>query len=289
LTDTSAVPLHFLSLPFNLGFSQPKPNNMPPDIKTDAKPEKKHDPFRPVQPAIPGVPANASTQKVAPKPARQSAVPAAKSEKPAQPAKSSPLAPDEPKSQMLAIGICLIAVALLAGMLIAWKLHQPAQSASATVANGTPAASDALPGDAPKVRANIPIAPGVVATTDELAKPWSSKSFIWRDPLTNESAPALVVHLPNGSYWGFSMVEPFGNCQLEYLTNLDRLQSEYDFRSDHPMVVDPCNHAVFDLLQYGGASGDAVRGALVHGMGVRPPLAIEIEQHGKEIRAIRME
>jgi hypothetical protein len=32
-----------------------------------------------------------------------------------------------------------------------------------------------------------------------------------------------------------------------------------------------------------------VRGLLVHGMGVRPPVAIEIEQHGKEILATKIE
>jgi hypothetical protein len=73
------------------------------------------------------------------------------------------------------------------------------------------------------------------------------------------------------------------------VTNLDRLQSVYDYHADHPMVGDPCNHAVFDLLQYGGPPSAEVRGAPVRGMGVRPPIAIEIEQHGDQISATKIE
>jgi hypothetical protein len=188
---------------------------------------------------------------------------------------------------MIAIGACLVACLLVAGMIIAWKVHQPAPSTDAAAAAvPSPAAELAEP---PKPAANLPVAPGVVATEEELAKPWSSKRFTYRDPMLDTDVPAMVVRLPRGGYWAFSLIEPFGTCELEYVTNLQRLQSVYDFQSDHPLVGDPCNHAVFDLLQWGGPPSAEVRGAPVKGMGVRPPLAIEIVQRGKEILATKIE
>jgi hypothetical protein len=189
---------------------------------------------------------------------------------------------------MIAIAISLIACVLVAAMAIAWKLHQPTQPVAVANESSTPSAADLL-ASAPKPKANVPEAPGVIATEDELAKPWASKAFEFRDPITGADVPALVVHLPRGGYWGFSMIEPYGTCQLEYVTDMQHLQSAYGYEGNHPMVGDPCSRGLFDLLQYGGPPGAEVRGAPVHGMGVRPPLAIEIEQHGKDILAVKME
>ncbi len=57
------------------------------------------------------------------------------------------------------------------------------------------------------------------------------------------------------------------------------------------MVVDPCTHAVYDLMRYGGGAPDGglVRGDIVQGAGVRPPLAIEVRTDGKDIIAVRSE
>jgi hypothetical protein len=247
--------------------------------------DTKLDPFKPLQPAIPGVPPeDPNRKKTAPPPPKPPAPLAAAAPLPVM----RPAQPDESKSQRMAIGICLTACLLLAGMGIAWKLFTQAQPVVAPAEVHTQNAAAELDGP-PKPPANVPIGPGVIATTDDLAKPWSSRPFRFREQITGELLPAMVVRLPNGSFWGFSMKEPFGSCDLEYVTDLEKLQTTYDFRSDHPMVGDPCQHAVFDLLLYGGPPSAEVRGALVHGMGVRPPLAIEIEQHGKEVRAIKME
>lgn len=285
------------------------------------------DPFKPADPSIPGVAAQAAGAKKpapaaapAPAPPKEGpdSVAAAETVKPAArayarpatrstpvelPKESRPVAapqqtaaPEDHSRQMIAIAVCLIACALVAGMAIAWKLHQMSQ-ASIAAASATAGPVAAAAGDVPdipgsnqsKIAANGPVAPGVVATAAELEKPWASKAFTYRDPVNGEEIPALVVHLPRGGYWGISMIEPFGSCQLEYVTNLDRLRTVYDFQADHPMVGDPCNHAVFDLMQYGDISTAEVRGAIVHGMGVRPPLAIEIEQHGSQILAVKME
>ena len=239
--------------------------------------DTKHDPYKPAQPAIPGVPAAKPAEKklAAPTPQKLPSTP-------------TTTTASEPKgSQTAAIVACLIAFLVIAGGVIAWKMRQPAASNP----TATAAATEAQPAttDTPASTGALPVGPGVIATTDELSKPWSSKQFLYRDDLLARTEPAMVVRLPGSAYWGFSLIEPFGNCKLEYETNLEKLRTAYDFISDHPMVVDPCNHAVFDLLQYGGSSSAQVRGALVHGMGVRPPIAIEIEQHGNEIRAGRIE
>jgi hypothetical protein len=251
--------------------------------------ESKRDPFNPQQPAIPGVPADDPNKKkvASPRPAPKVTAPVVRVAAP-----PPPIAPTQERSrQMMAIAACLIACALVAGMAITWVLHRSSAQVAAAVdstADATPAADSELPAPS-KPPANLPLAPGVVAKADELAKPWSSKSFIYHDPITSRDLPAMVVRLPRGGYWGFSMMEPFGSCELEWVTNLDRLQSVYDYHADHPMVGDPCNHAVFDLLQYGGPPSAEVRGAPVRGMGVRPPIAIEIEQHGNEISATKIE
>jgi hypothetical protein len=133
--------------------------------------------------------------------------------------------------------------------------------------------------------------PGVVASTSDLSKAWSAKRFLFRSPLSTDLVPAMVVRLPGGQYWGFSLREPFGSCQLAYVTDLQKLQSDYGFHASHPMVVDPCNQTVFDLLQYapGESEGGLVRGAIVQGGGLRPPLAIEIRVEGRDVRAVRSE
>ena len=55
------------------------------------------------------------------------------------------------------------------------------------------------------------------------------------------------------------------------------------------MIVDPCNHAVYDLEKYGAGPNGVVRGAIVYGAGVRPPLAIEMKAKGSQIVAIQIE
>src|SRR6266478_5070141 len=103
-----------------------------------------------------------------------------------------------------------------------------------------------VPAPAPDPSTLLPHAtdanPGIANTT-EMAKPWSSKEFYIRNGLTGENIPALLVRLPAGSptqvngYWAFAQKSPFGNCQLEYITDLAKLKSEYGFKSaKHPMV-----------------------------------------------------
>jgi hypothetical protein len=239
--------------------------------------------FKPPKPQIPGVPDEEPEKKPVPAATKPVAPPRATPQPTPRPAP-----PEDNGSRAIAIGICLGAVLLIALAAVFWKLHAPAPAADIPPASATPDAAAELAAPA-KPTDNLPVGPGVIASADELAKPWSSKRFTFRDGITNSDLPAMVVRLPRGGYWGFSLREPFGNCQFEFVTDLQKLSTDYGFAADHPMIGNPCNHSVYDLLQWGGPSDAEVRGAPVHGMGVRPPLAIEIEQQGKQILALKME
>ncbi len=157
-----------------------------------------------------------------------------------------------------------------------------------------------VPSPAPDPSTLLPHAtdaePGI-AEIPEMAKPWSSKEFYIRNRLSGENVPALLVRLPTGSasqasgYWAFALKAPFGNCQLEYLTDLGKLKSDYDFRAaKYPMVGNPCSRTIFDPLRMSNLPGRVwVRGAIVQGSDLRPPLGIEIKIQGKKILAVRTE
>jgi hypothetical protein len=138
--------------------------------------------------------------------------------------------------------------------------------------------------------------PGI-ASVQEMAQPWASKNFYYRNRLSGESVPAVLVRLPSGSaskpagYWAFSLNAPYGNCRLEYVTDLEKLRTEYGFEpAKHPMVGNPCSRTLFDPLKLINIPGGAwVRGAIVQGSDLRPPLGIEVEIQDKQILAARME
>jgi hypothetical protein len=139
-------------------------------------------------------------------------------------------------------------------------------------------------------------APGI-ASVQEMAQPWASKEFFYRNRLSGENVPAVLVRLPTGSpnqsrsYWAFSVNAPFGNCRLEYVADLEKLRSDYAFRgARHPMVGNPCSRTVFDPLKLMNLPGGIwVRGAIVQGSDLRPPLGIEVEIRDRQILATRME
>lgn len=158
-----------------------------------------------------------------------------------------------------------------------------------------------VPSPAPDPSALVPHATDTaprIATTDEMAKPWSSKEFFVRSSLTGENMPAVLVRLPTGSpsraagYWAFSVNAPYGNCKLEYVTDLAKLQNDYGFAAaKHPMVGNPCSHTVFDPAKTATlpGTGAIVRGAIVQGSALRPPMGVEIRVNGKDIEAVRAE
>ena len=139
-------------------------------------------------------------------------------------------------------------------------------------------------------------APGIADTT-EMAKAWTTKDFFIRNRLTGENIPAVLIRLPTGSpfqssgYWAYETKAPYGNCQLEYITDVGKLKKDYGFRgATHPMVVNPCSQTVFDPLKLTNLPGDVwVRGAIVQGSDLRPPLGVDIRVEGKNILALRAE
>ncbi|PYT79222.1 MAG: hypothetical protein DMG40_17060 [Acidobacteria bacterium] len=196
----------------------------------------------------------------------------------------------------LKLGIGLIAVLLAVFLGARWALRPrptapkaPDQQPQIDVPSPAPDPSTLLPHA-------TDTAPGI-AEVQEVAKPWSSKPFFIRNRLSGENVPAMLIRLPTGSasqasgYWAFSMNAPYGDCKLEYVTDLARLKSDYGFRfAKHPMVGNPCSGALFDPLKISTLPGNFfVRGAIVQGSDLRPPLGIELRIRGKDILAIRTE
>jgi hypothetical protein len=158
-----------------------------------------------------------------------------------------------------------------------------------------------VPAPAPDPSTLVPHAtpadPGI-ASLEEMAKVWSSKDFYIRNRLSGENVPALLIRLPTGSpsqssgYWALAQKSPYGDCQLEYVTDLDKLKTDYGFRAaKHPMVGNPCSRTVFDPLKTTTLPGSGlwVRGSIVQGSDLRPPIGIEIKVEGKKILAVRTE
>jgi hypothetical protein len=134
-----------------------------------------------------------------------------------------------------------------------------------------------------------------VASINELAQPWSSKRFFFRNLTQSKYVPALILRLPgpaseSKSYWAFSLEAPFSKCQFAYVDNVAKLSSEYGFEAGHPMVVNPCSRAIHDPLQHTELPGNIlVRGAIVQGSDLRPPYGIELKVRGNQIHAVAME
>jgi hypothetical protein len=157
-----------------------------------------------------------------------------------------------------------------------------------------------VPAPAPDPSTLLPHAtegsPEISSITD-MAKPWTSKPFYFRNHLTGEDIPALLVRLPGGSgsqsagYWAFALKSPYGNCQLEFISDLDKLRNDYGFAAaKHPMVGNPCSHTLFDPLKMANLPGDVwVRGGMAQGSDLRPPLGIEIKIKGRDVLAVSME
>jgi hypothetical protein len=245
--------------------------------------DTKINPFKPAQPHIPGVPdAPAETKPTQARPQKGASF------GPASPHPASHASYAPARSPLLLwFSLAAAGVVMVAAVGIMWWAH----SSSAKPHPSLSAVADKVPStpEAPKPAGKLPVAPGEIATAAELSKPWSSKRFIFRNYLTSEEVAAIAVRLPGGALWGISLREPYGTCELQYVTNLALLRSQYSFAAEHPMVVNPCTGAVYDLARYGSAPGGLVRGEIVHGGAVRPPIGIEVVERGNKIVATRIE
>lgn len=191
--------------------------------------------------------------------------------------------------------IGLLAVLLLAFLVVRWGLRpkpvRPKAAEQPQIELPSPAA------DPSSLLPHATDASPAIADVGEMGKPWSSKQFFIRNKRTGENIPALLIRLPTGfasqssGYWAFSLNAPNGDCKLEYVTDLRKLRSDYGFRvARHPMVGNPCSRTVFDPLKMSNLPGNVfIRGGIVQGADLRPPLEIEIQVQGKDILAIRSE
>lgn len=218
-----------------------------------------------------------------------------KADMPQIPGVSSPGTPPASRDSSLKLGIGLLAVLLVVFLGARWALHP--RQAEPSVADQP---QIEVPTPAPDPTTLMPHAtqasPGI-ANIEEMAKPWSSRQFFIRNELSGENIPAMLIRLPRGSasqaggYWAFSVSSPYGDCRLEYVTDLAKLKTDYGFSAaKHPMVGNPCSRTVFDPLKMTNLPGDFfVRGGIVQGSDLRPPLGVEIRVRGKDILAIRTE
>jgi len=233
-----------------------EPPNKPPNRDAGA-----FDRFRPDMPKIPGV--------------HQAPLPTAAGASVGQPARI--------------IGI--VAGGVVLALVVAWWIKSTQRSTShADVPD--PAETSAPEAPPPPVLSlpSAPEGPTVAASVEELAKPWAAKKFTFVHPITHQSVDAMVIRLPASGLWGFALQEPYGRCDLEFVTDLSLLAKQYGYRAKHPMVASPCDDTVYDPLNVSSIGGDVwARGAVVQGVGLRPPTAINVEVHGQSIIADRME
>jgi hypothetical protein len=212
----------------------------------------------------------------------------------AAPAARKPSGLAENPAVRLVGGLLALLVLLFVGS--RWLFHSRhteavAPPAPAQIEVPTPAADPVS--SIPRATASNP----EIATVAEMAKPWTSKEFFFVDHFTKESTPALLIRLASGSasqpdgYWALVMKAPYGSCHLEYVEDVAKLKEQYDFNAArHPMVGDPCSRTVFDPLKMAEIPGNIwVRGSIVQGSDLRPPLGIEIQIQNKNILAVRKE
>jgi len=239
-------------------------------------PPEKIDRFKPSQPSIPGVPERPPEDK--------------KKEEPKPAEAKGPIVKPVWQSPRVMAGAGIGAFILLAGVALAWEVMKPSPP-PAPVVIATPETS-ANPADSVpvvSVAPQLPLAPGPVANVEEMSKPWSVVKFQFHK-MTGETANAMVIRLPAApGYWGLLSVAPYGQCELQLETDLKKIRDNYGFAAAHPMVVDSCTQTVYDPLAIGGSGKVWVRGRIVAGPGLRPPLEVEIKVEGRNVIASRSE
>ena len=202
-----------------------------------------------------------------------------------------------PKRVLRLIILAAAALATLGG-LAWWQVQKDRSAAGSEPADSSAEASSAaLPFPRSSEQpVSLPSAPGTIATLEELSKPWLAKKFTFLKPDTHTTVDAMVVRLPgssgnhSGAYWAFAMAAPYGRCALDYVTDLKQLANRYNYSATHPMVAADCNGTLYDPLRLGVIpSGAWVRGEVVQGSGIRPPISIRIQVRGRSIIADQIE
>ncbi len=189
------------------------------------------------------------------------------------------------------VGAIALGVLVIAASVFWWAKAKPRAVA------GTPAAIPEVTEPAAAPTLPLPVTNGAaqdgpteIAKVDELDKDWAARKFTFVKPYTHENVNAMVIRLPGGELWGFATHSPYGRCELEFVTDLGRIATQFRYRATHPMVVSPCDGTVFDPLKIGSLGGDTwVRGEIVQGSALRPPISIDVKAIGSSIFADRIE
>jgi len=230
-----------------------------PDSPNDKPVANKFDPFRPEMPQIPGVSPGSRQAD------RASGV--------------------LNTQRLVQIGGIVLAL-LLIGAAIHWWVKSKSRAAGNASSDAEIADQNVPAPPLPNPVAAVQDGPTVAATLDELSKPWDAKKFTFIKVITQEHFDAMIIRLPSGEFWAFSLQGPFGHCTLQYVTNLGVLASQYKYNASHPMVVDPCDGTVYDPLKVGSLGADTwVRGEIVKGGSLRPPISIDVKVRGRSIIA----
>ena len=235
-----------------------------PDAPPDKPVENKFDPFRPEMPQIPGVGPDSRQTR--------------------------PSFSGIDNQLLLQIG-GIAAVVVLVGALIFWWSKSKSRGTGESASSDTDVTEQSAPTPSlPYSVATIDDGPTLAATVDELSKPWAAKKFTFVKPITQENIDAMVIRLPGGGLWAFSLQGPYGRCELEFVTDLATIASKYRYNAGHPMVVDPCENTVYDPLKVAALGGNTwVRGEIVQGSSLRPPISIDVKVRGKSIVADSIE
>lgn len=211
-----------------------------------------------------------------------------------------PVIPGVPSAaQKTRVKMIKVAAIVLGGLLLvaggrAWLKARSSHIAS--VPDEQEAAPVAAPIESEPAPVARPTAVNEIGTREEFDRPWAAKKFSYSSPLTHEAVPAIAIRLPNGdghssaSYWGILLKAPFGQCELEYLTDLKVIASRFGYNATHPMIADACSGTLYDPLRTGTLpNGSWARGDIVQGSGFRPPLQVEILVQGDKLVAGRSE
>ncbi|MDP9339891.1 MAG: hypothetical protein M3P45_13605, partial [Acidobacteriota bacterium] len=148
------------------------------------------------------------------------------------------------------LAMIAVVVLLAAGLTMHWmaSLKRASNTKAAAPAELQRPAQMPSPAAPPATEAN---SDQLITTVAEMGKAWSSKEFVYRNVFSGQTTQAMLVRLPKGTatqssgYWAFAMNAAYGNCKLEYLTDMNRLRTDYGYRQGtHPMVGDPCSRSV---------------------------------------------
>lgn len=181
-------------------------------------------------------------------------------------------------------------------IIVGWRIMRSSHAPA-------PVATEVLtPSPAPEELPPPPTAPmaqadsNEIGTLAELSQPWASKKFKYSHGFPRVTVFAIAIRLPNGngrtaaSFWGIQLKAPYGQCNLELVTDLSEISAKYGYRASHPMVVEPCTSTVYDPLRTGTLSdGSWARGEIVQGAGFRPPMQVEILIKGDKLIVGRSE